>query len=526
MSRPILILSIFLLFFSSCITDQPNQQEASINFGRLPIEGGFISSVPGKNEAVHVFKGIPYAAAPIGDLRWKAPAPVQAWEGVKRCDTFAASAIQPSPEPFYMWTEEFLIPKAPIDEDCLYLNVWTGASYTDEKRPVVVWIHGGGFTSGSGSVPIYDGEAMARKGVVFVNINYRLGIFGFLAHPELSRESAVHASGNYGLMDQLAALKWVKQNITAFGGDPDNITIAGQSAGSASVVFLVASPLAKGLFKKAIAQSGAALLSRTPGPERQALLNLQQAEQEGVKVANELQAGSIAQLRDMPADKLRKIRFRSHPIIDGFVLPESATKIYRENKENAVSLLTGWNEDDGVVIRGFEKADAFKERILTEWESRGRELLSFYPATNDSIAAISQKDLQRDIAFGAQNYTLANLVSSQGRSVYVYRFTREVPAGQYEDFGAFHTGEVPYAYNNLKFMDRPFQPLDHQLADVMSSYWANFIKSGDPNGEGLPEWPEYNVRSREIMVLGDQQEKDIIRDTLSLNFLQEALMVK
>lgn len=527
MKKSFFILVIILLVFSSCTRYQQNDQEDSINFEGIQVEGGVISGITGSDKEVYIFKGIPYAAAPVDHLRWKAPAPVQPWEGVKKCNSFSASAMQASPEPFYMWSEEFLIPREPIDEDCLYLNVWTGAKKKNEKRPVLVWIHGGGFVSGSGSVPIYDGHAMARKGVIFVSINYRLGIFGFFSHPELTRESSVNASGNYGLMDQIAALKWVKNNIAEFGGDPENITIAGQSAGSASVVYLVASPLAKGLFQKAIAQSGAGLLSRLAGPDRSALLNLQQAEQAGVEVANNVQANSLTELRNIPAvDLLNKVRIFSNPIIDGYVLPESVAKIYKEDKENKISLLTGWNEDDGIVMGRFEKAIVFEERILSQWGASGRELLSYYPASNDSIAEISQKDLQRDIVFGAQNYTLANLVSQQGKDVYVYRFTRNVPAGQYIDYGAFHTGEVPYAYNNLNFLNRPFEPVDFKLANAMSSYWANFAISGNPNGDGLPEWPEYKVNSHEIMIFGDQYRKGIITDTTSLNFLSEKLMVE
>jgi para-nitrobenzyl esterase len=527
MARLFFILVMILLAVSSCKRNQKDDLEGIINFNRIQVDGGYISSVGSSDKEVHIFKGIPYAAAPVNDLRWKSPAPVQPWKGVKKCDSFGASAMQPSPEPFYMWSEEFLIPEEPIDEDCLYLNVWTGAKKMNEKRPVIVWIHGGGFTSGSGSVPIYNGEAMARKGVIYVNINYRLGIFGFFSHPELTRESSVNASGNYGLMDQIAALKWINDNIAEFGGDPENITIAGQSAGSASVVYLVASPLAKGLFQKAIAQSGAGLLSRTPGPESTALLNLRQAEQAGVQVANDLQAESMTQLRNMPAsDLLSKVRFFPHPIIDGYVIPESAIKIYKENKENKISLLTGWNEDDGIVIGGFEKADVYKEKILTQWEASGQEILRLYPATNDSIAEISQKDLQRDIVFGAQNYTLANLVSRQGKDTYVYRFTHKVPAGQHKDFGAFHTGEVPYALNNLNFVNRPFELIDYRLADTMSSYWVNFVVSGNPNADELLKWPEYHVNSREIMVFGDHPKNGIITDTLNLNFLAENLMVE
>ncbi len=527
MTNQIFILYIVLLVFSSCKTNQLNKQEDTINIAQVKVDGGFISGVKSEDSDIFIFKGIPYAAAPIGDLRWKAPEPVKPWEGVKKCDTFAPSAMQPFPEPFYMWSEEFLIPEEPIDEDCLYLNVWTGAKNTTEKRPVVVFIHGGGFTSGSGSVPIYDGEAMARKGVVFVNINYRLGIFGFFSHPDLTAESPNNASGNYGLMDQINALKWVKNNISAFGGDPENVTIAGQSAGSASVVFLVASPLAKGLFQKAIAESGAGLLSRNPGPDRSALNDLQHAEQTGIQIAAELRANSLEELRKIPAGELQNnVRFFTHPIIDGYVIPESVTKIFTENKENEVSILTGWNEDDGVFIGDFAKADEFRKNILTQWGEAGQELLKYYPVNNDKEAEISQLHLQRDIAFGAQNYTLANIVSSQGKDVYVYRFTRRVPPGNYEDFGAFHTGEVAYAYNNLHFVNRPFETIDYQLADVMSDYWVNFITTGNPNIEKLPVWPVYKADSTEIMNLGDEQKMGVIKDTASLNFLVKNLIVK
>lgn len=521
------ILLIVLLAFASCKTNQSNTQETAIDIAKVKVDGGLISGIKSEDSDISVFKGIPFAAAPVGDLRWKAPAPVQAWEGVKKCDTFAASAMQPFPEPFYMWSEEFLIPEEPIDEDCLYLNIWTGAKSTTEKRPVVVFIHGGGFTSGSGSVPIYDGEAMAKKGVVFVNINYRLGIFGFLAHPELTAESPNKASGNYGLMDQVAALKWVKNNIAAFGGNPDNITIAGQSAGSASVVFLVASPKANGLFQKAIAQSGAGLLSRNPGADRTALLDLNHAELVGSEVADELNATSIEELRKIPAiDLQNKVRFFTHPIIDGYILPESVTKIFTENIENNVSILTGWNEDDGVFIGEFEKADEYKKNILEQWGDAGQELLRYYPATNNEVAEISQLHLQRDIAFGAQNYTLANLTSDHGKNVYVYRFTRRVPPGNYVDYGAFHTGEVAYAYNNLEFVDRPFEDTDYQLADVMSEYWVNFIINGDPNSDELPDWPAYKTDIKEIMYLGDQQKSGVLQDTASLNFLHDQLIVE
>lgn len=523
--RSITYLILFACF--SCSNQSTvDEQGEPINFSKVEVDGGMIAGLESQDQEIYTFKGIPYAAAPVGDLRWKTPQPVQPWEGVKGCDTFAASAVQASPTPFYMWSEEFLIPKTPIDEDCLYLNIWTGAKQAKEKRPVVVWIHGGGFMAGGGSVPIYDGEAMARKGVILVTINYRLGVFGFFAHPELTSESPHNASGNYGLLDQIAALQWVKRNIAAFGGDPENITIAGQSAGSVSVVYLVASPLAKGLFQKAIAQSGASLLSTTPGPNRQIISSLSEAEQAGIALAKTLQANSISELRNIPAiDLFKQANFDLRLITDGHVIPEEISKIYRENRQNPVRFLTGWNEDEGIVMGPIGNANAFKEGIYNQWGTLSEELLDFYPAPNDATAAISQKNLSRDLMFGVQNYTLANTVSQQGKDVYVYQFSRKVPPGEYKDFGAFHTAEVPYAFNNLKFVNRPWAAIDHELADVMSSYWVNFIKTGNPNGEGMLDWPSYNPKSHKIMRFDEGYQKEVLKDTLSLNFLSKNLMV-
>ncbi len=517
MKNHLLILSTLVIGVWSCET---KGRSTSIDINKVAVEGGWISGSATADDSIQVFKGIPFAAPPTGDLRWKRPAPVAAWEGVKNCNEFGPSAMQGSPQPFYMWSEEFLIPKEPIDEDCLYLNVWTPAKTTNERRPVVVWIHGGGFVSGSGSVPIYDGEAMARKGVVFVSINYRVGIFGFFAHPELTKESADRASGNYGLMDQIAALQWVQRNIEAFGGDSQNVTIAGQSAGGASVIYLGASPLASGLFRKAIVQSGAGFLPRSPGGLS---LTLEQAEQAGVEAGRSLEANSLAELRTLPASKLQQLSFRALPAVDGYVLPESAKATYEAGKANDFSLLVGWNEDDGIVIGGFQSSEDYQKGITNQWGTAGQQLLRHYPAPDDSTAAISQKLLQRDLVFGAPCYALANILSGLDKEVFAYRFTRRVPPGNYQEFGAFHTAEVPYAYNNLAFFDRPFEPTDHQLADIMSSYWVNFIRSGDPNSNDLPEWPQYDADGKEIMYLGAEQRKGVIEDAASLDFLVREL---
>ena len=463
-------------------------------FDQVPVEGGLISGTTNTAGNIHIFKGVPFAAPPLGALRWKAPQPVQPWLGVKPCTAFGPSPMQDAPEPFSMWSEEFLIRKEPISEDCLYGNVWTGAGTPTEKRPVLVWIYGGGFGSGGTNVPIYDGEAMAKKGIIFVSINYRVGIFGFFALPQLTKESGHNASGNYALMDQLAALKWVKKNIAAFGGDPNNVTIAGQSAGSMSVNALVASPLAKGLFHRAIGESGASFTNENPP--------LAKAEEDGTRLMASLKAASLTDLRAIPAATLQKAGQGMHtPIIDGYVLPEPIVNIFKAGKENRVDLLTGWNQDEGFVGQPKSASD-FKKEVEQKYGADAAALLKYYPANTDAEAARSQLDFSRDMIFGMQNYVWANRQSVQGTHVYVYRFARKPPAtGEDVKYGAFHTGEVAYAYDNLAFVNRPWEPVDHTLATEMSAYWANFARTGDPNGHGLPVWPRYTENNKQIMVL-------------------------
>lgn len=484
------------------------------------IAGGLISGVKGDSENITIFKGIPFAAPPLGELRWKAPQPVLVWQGVKSCVAFGPSPMQPKPKAFSMWSEEFLIPVEPVSEDCLYLNVWTGATSKKEKRPVLVWIYGGGFNSGGSGVPIYDGEAMSKKGIVFVSFNYRVGSFGFFAHPELTKESGRNASGNYGLMDQVAALQWVQKNIAAFGGDPGNVTIAGQSAGSMSVNYLVASPLAKDLFTKAIAESGANFSRGS--------LTLQQAEQDGVKLFKTLKASSIADARKIPAEELLKARSGGRPNIDGYVITDAIANIFASDKQNKVTLLTGWNEDEGLLSGPVKNAEDFRKQAEEQYGTDAATFLKFYPASTDTEAATSQLKLSRDMIFGVQNFTWANLQSTEGKSkVYVYRFTRKVPAtGEYVKFGAFHTGEVPYAYDNLKFVNRPWEATDHQLAKTISTYWANFIATGDPNGKGLPQWPAYTSTDKKIMILDTLLQSKQLPNYEALEFMYRKMSDK
>lgn len=468
---------------------------------------------------VAVFLGIPYAAPPVGDLRWKAPQPVEKWEGVRACVSPPASAMQADPQPFACWTQEFITPAKPMSEDCLYLNVWTPAKTTDEKLPVMVWIHGGAFTSGSGMVPLYDGTEMARKGVVFITINYRLGIFGFFAHPELTEETSYRASGNYGLLDQIAALGWVQDNIAAFGGDPENVTIAGQSAGAFSVNYLVASPLANGLFHRAIAESGGDILptNRMEGN------TLEQAEREGQEFAARLNAVSVDELRELPADSLLKIPVRSRPVIDGFVLPAPLFDIFSEGKQNDVPLLTGWNANEGNFGGPLQPAEVFRRKAAEIYGEKAGSFLTLFPAKTDEEANQSQTELGGLQIFGLQAWAWMNLQNKTGKSpVFVYHFTREVPHGEGQfPYGAFHTGEVPYAYNNLEKSNRPWSTADYDLADQMPSYWVNFATYGNPNGSDLPEWPACQTGNLKAMVFGDQAEMREMPQKERLEFLEQ-----
>ncbi|QMW04336.1 carboxylesterase/lipase family protein [Spirosoma foliorum] len=482
------------LFFLTLLFSTAFSQSTIIKTANGQIEGTVNTAGD-----VRIFKGVPFGAPPVGNLRWKAPQPVANWTGVKKCQAFGPSPMQSKPAPFMYWSTEFLIPAEPISEDCLYLNVWTAAKSATEKRPVIVFIPGGGFRSGGGACPIYDGEAMAKKGVVFVNINYRLGVFGFLAHPELSQESGHKASGNYALMDMIAALRWVQKNIAALGGDPQNVTVAGQSAGAFAVNFLTASPLAKGLFQKAIAESGGSFVDSPIRPK----LTLQGAEQQGVTFAKSLGAGSLAELRAKSADDILKATGGlSAPITDGYVVPESVMDIYKHGQQSDVPIIVGWNEDDRVSGPP-AKAEVFREQVKKRFGDKADDYLKVYPAQTEDEAGQSQKASSRDEAFGIQDYTWARMQNKSGKApVYVYNFNRKLPAGTPEtQFGAFHSGEIVYAYNNLHTLHRPWEPVDQQLAESMSSYWVNFAKTGNPNGKNLPNWPAYKSTAENVLIL-------------------------
>jgi para-nitrobenzyl esterase len=485
------------------------------NLATVHTEAGLVSGV--QSGDVMAFKGIPFAAPPTGNLRWKAPQPAKYWDGVRKCVAFGPSPMQGKPVPFMVYTSEFLIPQEPISEDCLYLNVWTNAKTKEDKKPVFVWIYGGGFTSGGAGCAIYDGEAMAKKGVVFVSINYRVGPFGFLAHPELTKESGRNASGNYGLLDQIAALRWVKKNIAAFGGDPNRVTIGGQSAGSMSVNCLVASPLTKGLFNRAIAESGS-LLIKNP---MLSSATLKSAEEQGVKLAEKAGAKTLAEMRALPADEvLKKFQGRFAPIADGYVLPESVADIFAADKQNHVALITGWNHDEfGGPTKNKED---FVKQAENQYGSDAQTFLKYFPAGTDEEAAESQVLLTRDQIFALSGFKWAVMQSKYANSpVYVYNFNRKVPAeGEMKKYGAFHTAEVPYMLDNLKFLNnRPLGAEDDALAKLMSGYWVNFIKTGNPNGGGLPAWPKFTTASYEVKAFDAKTKTEHLPDKDGLEFL-------
>ena len=450
------------------------------------------------DNGLKIYKGIPFAQPPLGALRWKAPQPPQSWEGVKECKNFGPSPIQNSPKPFLCWTEEFIAKPEPLSEDCLYLNVWTPAKKANEKLPVFVWIYGGGLSSGSANCDIYDGAELAKQGIVFVSLNYRVGVLGFMAHPELSAESGHNASGNYGFMDQLQALKWINENIAAFGGDPDNVTIAGQSAGSFSVNAQIASPLAKGLFQKAICQSGGILGGRL-------MQNLSDAEKQGQQFMELAEAGSIEELRNIPAIKLQEISNspeagRFGVVTDGYFLPERLFEHFKKGRQNQVKILSGWVTGDGNLFPLGEITTAsFKKSAVDNYGDKSEEFLNLFPAATDEQARSSQMKMNLLAFAGKPSFLLGTYMNDK---VWLYEFAH-VPTDKpgFPNYGAFHTSEVPFVLHTLDQWIRPWKAEERALEDQMSAYWVNFAKTGNPNGEGLPTWNSYDPQNGEILII-------------------------
>jgi len=457
-----------------------------------------------KENGLTVYRGIPFAAPPVSELRWRPPQPPAKWTGVRAADKFVPQCVQGGfggPPPGGKPPE--------MSEDCLYLNVWTPARSARHRIPVLVWIYGGGFNAGATSVPTYSGEVLARKGVVLVSIAYRVGPLGFLAHPELSAESPEHVSGNYGLLDMIAALRWVRNNIAAFGGDPKKVTIFGESAGGIAVSMLCASPLAKGLFDGAVSESGGSFGSaRSGGGPGENMRSLIDAERAGVQLARAAGADSIADLRKMPAEKIaRSQRGLAWPIIDGWVIPKDQYTLYSAKRFNDVPVLIGYNSDEGASFSRDRTPQEYIEGVHRRYARFADQLLKVYPVGQTTVPKTA-RDLSRDSAFGWHTWVWAEIQSRVGNSkVFCYYFDQHPPApanSPQPDLGAPHGREVAYVFGHLNEMrNEKITDADRAISDAMGTYWTNFAKYGDPNGKGVPQWPAFSDQTPELMYFAE-----------------------
>ena len=482
--------------------------------------------------SIRAFKGIPFAAPPVGDFRWKPPQPVTPWDGVRRADQFGPRPMQQTV------FGDMAFRSAGMSEDCLYLNVWTPAKSDQEKLPVLVYFYGGAFIAGDGSEPRYDGESMAKAGIVAVTVNYRLGVFGFLAHPELTQESHHHASGNYALLDQHAALRWVNRNIAAFGGDPRRVTIAGESAGSLAVSALMASPLAKGLMAGAIGESGSLLATLSPAP-------LDQAEAAGVQFAAGLGLGatpSLAALRALPAEPLLEAPADPgdpwcKPTLDGYFLPKHPREIYAAGEQARVPLLAGVNTEEsgyaGVLGRDKPTVENYRQALQRLYADQAEAVFKLYPATNETAVMDAAQELASDRFMGYSTWKWVDLATQTGgQPTYYYLFAHPRPPMRSEigdatpglaggvirggpatafrrpaSRGAVHSAEIEYALGNLGLNPvHAWTPEDFQVSQLLREYFANFIKTGNPNGPGLPEWPKFESGLRLVIDVNTRAE--------------------
>jgi para-nitrobenzyl esterase len=481
---------------------------------------GILEGTLEAQSGLRIFKGIPFAQPPLGELRWKPPQPPSNWEGLRKADRFGPRAMQ---LPLF---GDMGFRSNGMSEDCLYLNIWTPAKSQQERLPVLIYFYGGGNLAGDGSEPRYDGASLARRGIVTLTVNYRLNVFGFLAHPELTRESPDRASGNYGYLDQTAALRWVRRNITAFGGDPARITIAGESAGSSSVSAQMVSPLAKGLIAGAIGSSGSLLGTLSPLP-------LAEAERQGLTFAARVGATTLAELRALPAEQLLEATDLPGPprfiaTIDGYFLPDFPAKIFTAGEHAKVPLLLGWNSEEmnygWIMGTDAPTPENFVRVLRKRYGERASEALQLYPASTPEEALQSATALASDSFTGYSTWKWAELHSQTGgQPVYRYLYAHPRPpmtpemgnavaglaggvvkgvaAGEAAEKeqrppapkGAVHSAEIEYAMGNLATnLVYAWTPDDYRLSELMQGYYANFVKTGNPNGPGLPLWPPAN----------------------------------
>ena len=484
----------------------------------IKIQAGSIAGLSlGKGRDVKAYLGIPFAAPPVGDRRWKPPEEVEPWTGVRPCVAYGPSCAQAD------LSQHVARPLAGKNsEDCLYLNVWTPANRANAPLPVMVWIHGGGFIGGSGSAEESRGESLARKGVVVVTFNYRLGPFGFFAHPLLSAESGHNVSGNYGLLDQIAALRWIRENISNFGGDPERVTIFGASAGGVSVCYLLISPLARGLFQRAIAES--AIIARPTLHLREAAYGHASLEKEGEMIAHALncdrEPDPLAALRARRTDEILAISDpgkrlfvgsgnRFSPAVDGWVVPGDLLTTFAEGTQLSVPLIIGTDADEGsltFVLRAqATSVEDYKSEVRNWFPEDAEEVLRIYPVSGPADGRSALSRIQTDCAFAAPARSIAKSVSDTGpkAGAYLYHFTRVRPTEDGLRFGAFHGSEIPFVFCNLTLKADMVDELDRDLSTSMSAYWISFAASGNPNRDGLAEWPPYDDARRRYLEIGD-----------------------
>jgi para-nitrobenzyl esterase len=469
---------------------------------RIKTDKGEVEGELTADKQVRAFKGIPYAAPPVGDLRWQPPQPAEKWRRTLEAKEFGSHCIQSG-----SYNDMVFHDPGP-SEDCLTLNVWAPAKVKPGTLPVMVWIYGGGFAAGGTSEARQDGQFLAHRNVVIVSMNYRLGIFGFFAHPELTAESSHHASGNYGLLDQTAALTWVRDNIAAFGGDPSNVTIFGESAGSISVSAQMASPIARGLFSKAIGESGGAFSTTglTFDPR-------EEVEQRNMAFAQAaFNTTSLAALRKLPTDTILQAATakttppppRFAPNVDGYFLPDSVPNLYAAGHQAHVPLLAGWNADEArgqvILAKTPTTADTFAATAQTEFGASAQKFLAAYPATTDAEAVTSAGDYASDRFIAYSTWRWLEAHAETGKSpVYRYRLDLGSPGDKYHStlIGAFHSDDIEYVFGTLDSRaEATWRPEDRKLSDLIGTYWTNFARTGDPNAPGLPIWPTYNAATQ------------------------------
>ena len=510
--RKFCLASVFGIALFAC-AEQPEMSNTPTPSSTIQTLAGSVSgTVSNWDERIRVFRGIPYAKPPVGELRFKPPEAIAPWTGVRDATQFSASCIQAQHTSTFVWRREAFS----VSEDCLYLNLWS--SEDAENLPVMVWFHGGAHTSGQGHSQIFDGTTLAQNGVVLVTINYRLGPLGFLAHPWLAEESSHNASGNYGLMDKIAALNWVRDNIAQFGGNPDNITIFGQSAGSQSVCSLMASPLARGLFHKAIGQSAACV---GPAPSRDADGSIR-----GSKLVDELAVANLAELRQLDAEQLLVAAERtgwgnaSRITIDGWVLPEAQVTTFKAGRHAKVPLLIGSLANEGIELFPVNEnlSDAELDGYLTRMFGEGAGALrALYESESASPGEI-QHAIATDffMAFGMRRW--AEYSDAAGQPTYLYYMDHVPPAfhlympedpvlelpGGPRSGGAYHSGDLAFVFGTTDKVGLDWQPADHTLSSAMVRYWTNFAKTGSPNGGNLPPWNVFNRESYATQLLNSE----------------------